>query len=374
MKRLLSILRLALVVLVGIGAMVALMLWLSGAFHDKIQPGQARATEPAGQIPPTVTVQSIEVTAVRQAVGRIAAAHETRLASRLPAPAKVVEVRVRAGDGVNAGEVLIRLDDKEYQARVDQAKAALDQAKDDFARIKRLEADNKATPREVMQYTTALASAQAKFDEVKAVLDYTEIRAPDPTPLSLLPLPSTQPEVKAVSDWMVIDKFVEVGQVVQPGQVVATLFDRLQLTATVPESLQQHLSVGQAVKVRIPAVNMDCEGVVSEIVPQADPVSRSFEVKVTGPCQGGILNMFGRMNIPTGTRQEIRIPAPAVRRVGQITTVFKVLDGGQGEPRLMRQFVVLGDRHGEQVVVSSGLSAGDRIVADASAVSFKEAD
>jgi len=90
-------------------------------------------------------------------------------------------------------------------------------------------------------------------------------------------------------------------------------------------------------------------------------LSRAFYVKVTGPCPPGVIpGMFGRLHIPIGERQELQIPRTAVRRVGQIPYVYRVV----GDTQVERAFIQVAREYNDQVAVASGLSAGDRIVAD----------
>src|SRR5262249_49731838 len=134
---------------------------------------------------------------------------------------------------------------------------------------------------------TALKSADAEharakesINEIEATLDWATIRSP--------------------INGIVIDKKVDVGDMVTPGQMLATLFDpkRMQLVASVRESLAHRLQVGQPIEVKVENVNKQRTGTISEIVPAADPSSRAFQVKVTGPCPEGIYRgTFGRILI-----------------------------------------------------------------------------
>ena len=162
--------------------------------------------------------------------------------------------------------------------------------------------------------STALRSAEAEVhraqeavNEVQAMLDWATIRSP--------------------IDGTVIDKKVDVGDMVTPGQTLVTLFDpkQMQLVASVRESLAARLQVGQGIGVQIERLNRQCSGTVSEIVPEAQSASRTFQVKVTGPCPPGIYSgMFGRILIPLEDEEVLVIPAAAVRRVGQL----ELVDGG----------------------------------------------
>ncbi|MCG3179296.1 MAG: Multidrug resistance protein MdtA [Phycisphaerae bacterium] len=343
MKRILAIIRITLVALVGVGAMVLLMYWLQGGFVRKVSPGQASPVAQSA-IPATITVQITQVPTYTESWGTVQAEHETAVASKLLA--RVKEVKVSAGQSVGKGDPLVVLDDTEYKARLDQAQAALKQAQDDFERITKLHADGRATERELTVATNALAAAKAKVAEADAVWKDAVIVAP--------------------ADGVVIDRLVQPGDTVSPGHVIARMFDHLQMVARVAESLRPNLFLTQSIGVRLQGLPHACAGTVSEIVPQADPTNRTFEVKVTGPCQPGVMiGNSGRIVIPTGVSEQILIPVAAVQRVGQITSVLRVVDGSPGgQPHLLRQFVELGSLRDGQYEVTSGLKVGDRIVAD----------
>ena len=139
----------------------------------------------------------------------------------------------------------------------------------------------------------ALRQAEETVNEVQATLDWATIRSP--------------------IDGTVVDKKVDVGDMVTPGQMLATLYDptRMQLVASVRESLTHRLQVGQDVSVRIEGLDKQCRGTVSEIVPEAQSASRTFQVKVTGPCPPGIYSgMFGRILIPLQEEQVLVVPLP----------------------------------------------------------------
>lgn len=335
---------------------VVLLMWLAGTFHRKIGGGVAAPTSrrtlgSAAVVP----VRLIEVPTTESAVGTIRAVHETSVASKLLA--KVVAVNVVAGQTVQRGEVLVRLDDEDLRARLQQAEAAVesaraarDQAQVEMDRIKGLFADGQAAQIEYDRTRTALKAAVAELqgaeqarNEAHTVLEYATIRAP--------------------LDGTVIDKQVEVGDTAQPGQVVVTLYDptRMQLIARVRESLAQRLRVGQTVKVGVDALKRECHGRISEIVPEAESASRTFSVKVTGPCPKGIYSgMFGRLRIPLDNRQVLVVPAAAVRRVGQLDLV-EVVEERDGTRFLARRAVRLGERFGAEVEVLSGLSQGEAV-------------
>jgi multidrug efflux pump subunit AcrA (membrane-fusion protein) len=105
-------------------------------------------------------------------------------------------------------------------------------------------------------------------------------------------------------------------------------------------------------------MDYECLATISEVVPKADVFSRSFEVKVTGPCPPGVYSgMFGRILIPLDDEQLLLIPESAVQRVGQLTLV-QVLSDGQ----LARRSVQLGRKIEDRMEVLSGLKAGEQVL------------
>ena len=268
------------VILLGFAAgVVLLMLWLAGKFSPKVaettNSGQSQASALDDQV---ASVRLIRLPLFESAVGTIRAVHETTIGSKLLA--RVVEVNLKAGQKVKAGDILVRLDDTDLRAKFQQAKAAVAsieavhaQAAADEKRYASLIESHAISRQDYEKAATALRSAEADLqraqetvNEVQATLDWATVRSP--------------------FDGTVIDKKVDTGDMVTPGQMLVTLFDpkRMQLVASVRESLTHKLQVGQSIGVRIDGLNKQCSGTVSEIVPEAQSSSRAFQVKVTGPC------------------------------------------------------------------------------------------
>jgi RND family efflux transporter MFP subunit len=334
-------------------AIVLLLLWLAGRFQPKVAMTEA-ATAPAGRPVEgeVIAVERMRLPRFETAVGTVRAVHETNIGSRLLA--RVVEVNLRAGQSVTAGELLVRLDDTDLQARLQQAKAAVSraeatrtQAAADEQRYAKLVESRSVARQEYEKAATALQSAEADLlsaqqavKEVEAMLEWTAIRSP--------------------IDGTVIDKKVDVGDMVSPGQMLVTLFDptRMQLVASVREALQSRLAVGQDINVQIEQLGKQCVGTISEIVPEAQTASRAFQVKVTGPCPPGMYSgMFGRLLIPLDPEEVLIVPQRAVRRVGQLELVDVVQQG-----QAIRRSIRIGRTFDNNVEVLSGLREGEQVV------------
>jgi RND family efflux transporter MFP subunit len=348
---------------VGFTAIVViLLLWLAGVFQPKVNGATAAVAVSSGRPlggRATAPARLVTLPATEAAVGSIRAVHESAVAAKLLA--KVVEVNVQAGQVVRAGDVLLRLDDEDLQARLRQAEAALAaaqaarrQSEIEFQRLDGLYKQEHATKLEWERAQTELETATAGVEravqaarEAETILSYATIRSP--------------------LDGIIVDKRVEVGDTATPGQVLLTLYDptRMQLIARVRESLTQRLQVGQDIDVYVSALGKTCIGRVSEIVPEAEAASRTFSVKVTGPCPEGVYTgMFGRLLIPLDDEQVLVIPQAAVRRIGQLDVVDVVVPGpdeAQAEPRVQRRTVQLGRDFGADVEVLAGLQAGELV-------------
>jgi RND family efflux transporter MFP subunit len=333
-----------------------LLLYLDGYFTTKVIPRAtttAAAPVAAGAV---FEVKYIEIPETEPSPGTIQPLHEVALASKVREPEKVVEVNVIAGQAVHKGDLLVKLDPTTWQnrrelseAKLKSSQASLADAKRNFERTQELFRKGAATPSESDNAKYRFEGAQAEvmaaqrnLDEATMNLDYTRILAP--------------------MDAVVIDKRVDVGDTVSAGQTLVSLYDKMQLIASVREGLIRNLKPGQKIGVHLDDLGEDCVGTISEIVPQADPFTRTFQVKVVGPCRSGIHpGMYAKLLVPLGSRKVLVIPPSAVEQVGQLTMV-NVSDNGA----VQRRSVQLGRKiqfEGTQYVqVLSGLSDGEKIV------------
>ena len=353
------------VVLLGFAAgVVVLLLWLAGKFSPKVPVRNATAQRQGSDVQrQLVPVRLIRLPLSESAVGTIRAVHETTIGSKLLA--RVMEVNLKAGQKVQPGDVLIRLDDTDLRAKLQQAKAAVASAEAVYRQAagdeKRYAQLVKSRTISQQQYDNAVATlqsaeadlhrAQAAVNEVQATLDWATIRSP--------------------IEGTVIDKKVDAGDMVTPGQMLVTLFDpkHMQLVASVRESLTRRLQVGQSIGVQVEGLNKQCSGTVSEIVPEAQSASRSFQVKVIGPCPAGIYSgMFGRILIPLQEEQVLVIPRRAVQEVGQLELV-EVVKNGQVSRRTIRT----GRTLDENVEVLSGLREGEQVALPVASGAAQEA-
>jgi RND family efflux transporter MFP subunit len=336
---------------------VVLMMWLVGTFGPKVgrvaQGDRERGRPIDGAMIAEVVRRTIPLE--ETAVGTVQPVHRVEVASRLLA--RAVEVNVAAGQRVAKDDVLVRLEDTDLRARlaqcesaVAQAQAALDQARTEEFRLRAAFERNAVAELEMDRAANALKGAQATLarsqqaqTEARTVLEYATIRSP--------------------ISGVIVDKRVSDGDTVSPGQVVVSVLDpsHMQLVASVRESLSRRLTVGGAVSVKLDALEHAGTGTVAEIVPESESTSRTFQVKVRGPCPPGVRSgMFGRLLIPNGEETVLLVPRAAVRSVGQVDCVEVAVDGWR-----QRRALRLGRAMNDGIEVLSGLTAGDKVVVDA---------
>jgi RND family efflux transporter MFP subunit len=320
-----------------VGAVV-FMAWLAGLLHfGKIAPGLAPLTgaPPAGRV---FVVRETEIPRSLEVLGAVISPSLAQVSSQVPG--RVVKIRVEAGDRVKAGQVLVSLSAPEFQARLSQAQAQLKQAAADYQRYKFLFKEGAASPQEFGAMEARYKTARAQVAEAATLTGYTMVKAP--------------------AAMVVAERKVAVGDVVQPGQPLITLYNpaRLQIEGEVNDNYREQVKVGKVARVTVPAVKFTGELPLAEVFPISAAGSRTFKVR-TGWVQNPALvpGMFARLSLPLGATLGLLIPKAAVHTVGQLTMVKVVVD----HTAQLRQ-VKLGQKEGDQVEVLAGLKAGDRII------------
>ncbi|HUZ06226.1 MAG TPA: efflux RND transporter periplasmic adaptor subunit [Candidatus Paceibacterota bacterium] len=291
----------------------------------------------------TQTVENKSRVMTEEVLGTVRAKLHATLEARLSG--HIAELPVTLGETVQKGQLLARLDAGEIVARLDQAKASLEEADRDWKRTSALFAQQSATRAEYDSAQAREQMAQGAVAEAKAMMSYVAITAP--------------------FAGVVTKKWADVGDLAAPGKPLVNLEDpaALQLQADVPESLIGNVKLGDQLAVHLATVTNAMAGTVAEMSPVADPNSRTFVVKLDLPDAPGLRSgQFGRVAVPVGEVSAIRVPLSAVVQRGQMEIVFVVTDG-----RAHLRLVKTGARVGDEVEVVSGLNAGEPVVTDGAA-------
>ncbi len=305
-----------------------------------------------------------------EAVGTVRAAQTSQLASQIMGT--ITNISVHEGDHVRRGQVVAIIDEAQQRAGVDRATAGLQASQQEIAAaeadyslaestLKRYQSlyDKKSvSPQEFDEVKTRFAAAQARRDAARAgraqaesgltqartSFDYTRIRAP--------------------FDGIVTAKLVDAGTMASPGMPIVIVEDptRFRLEATVDESTIGIVRLGATVPVSLDiAADRSVQGKVVQILPAADPASRTFLVKIELPKSPDLRSgLFGRARFSRGQRDSLLVPTSAVLDRGQLKGVYVV---GSDQVASLR-YITLGRTIDGKFEVLSGLDGGERFVAD----------
>lgn len=344
-----------------------------GACSNAPRPKPA-APETVAHVP-LIVVQKTSVPDWLEASGTVQAAQTSQIASQMMGT--ITQMRVHEGDRVQNQQVLAVLDDTQPRAAVQGAVAAESSAQNDVSgaeselalaestmkRYQQLYDKKSVSPQEFDQIKSRYQSALARRDmararqqqasseaaRARASLGYAQIRAP--------------------FAGLVTEKRADPGTLASPGMPLFTIEDTrsYRLEVTVNESDIGIVRMGGAAPakpgtpVTIDALgNAELSGKVVQIVPAADPASRSFLVKVQLPADARLRSgLFGRARFSRGERTALVIPASSIVTRGQLPGVY-VIDAGQ---IAALRYVTLGKTTGQQTEILSGLQEGERLIA-----------
>jgi RND family efflux transporter MFP subunit len=272
---------------------------------------------------------------------------------------KLLQRSVEPGQRVAAGQLLAQIDARDYQLAAQSAQAQLsaaqsqrDLAAAEYKRFEALKAQNFISGAELERRETALKAADASLNQAKAQAQAQSNQA------SYASLSASHAGVVTAVDG-------EVGQVVSAGQPIVRLAHDGPRDAVfaVSEQMVMGLKLGQAMQATLLSTGQILNGKVRELAASADPVTRTFAVK---------LSLADSTNLPLGVTVNvhagptvgnaplvIKLPTSALRQEGQSTVVW-VLD--EATMTVNTQAVQLGMVDGNEVVIQSGLKPGQKVV------------
>jgi RND family efflux transporter MFP subunit len=304
----------------------------------KQEPGSGAAL-PAAPVQ-VLTIASTPQPATEDVMGTVQAKLHATIEAKVPG--RIETLPVVLGQSVKAGALLVQLDVREIQAKLDQASAGFKQAERDYQRASALLAQQAMTQAEYDAAQARYQVAKAAVAEAESMLAYARVAAP--------------------FDGVITRKQADVGDMAMPGKPLLEMEDpsALRFVADVPDAIGDRVQAGAHLKVKVGSAGQAIDGQVTEIAPAANPVNRTLQVKLDLPAAPGLRSgQFGRLAVPLAEAASIQVPASAVLRRGQMELVFVVTDN-VARLRLVRT----GKRSGDRVELLSGVSPGDRIVTE----------
>jgi RND family efflux transporter MFP subunit len=335
---------------------------------EKIKPGESEVTRPQVSGVGIEEVRSAEVTDFYETAGTLKSVNTALVSAKIMG--EVREIKVKPGDAVRKGDVLLIINAPDMNARVREAQESLEEARRGLGMAE----ENKKLMEKTLDRFRNLFDAKAvsgqEFDEIKtrrevAALEYERAQKAlnrAEAGLGEAEAFKSYSIVKSPLDGTVAEKKIETGNMAVPGAplilVEASIY---RVEAPVDETLLPSIKKGMAAGISIDSIHMDTTGRVAEIVRQVDPLTRTFMVKIdldetSQALQGGF---YAKVKFPLGRKLMLSVREGSIVTRGELKGVYAVNQQGVITLRLVKT----GKRHDGMVEILSGLNSGDRIIA-----------
>lgn len=310
----------------------------------------------------TELVRSQKIDRIYQVPGTLISDDRVQLSSRISG--FIQTVKVREGDKVNSGDLLVEIDPADVegnisrtQAMLQSANADLLDAEKDVGKFSELTKKGGLPADTLRKAQVRLVVAQSRVAEAKAALAtaqaqkrYTRIVSP----------------VAGV----VTERNLQPGDLATPGVSILVVESRQSLVfqTFVAEQRVSSLEVGELVEVRLDALPRPIKGSVLRKVPSGDPVTRRYEIKILLPASQDLLpGMFGRASFVIGQEEAIVIPASAMVNNGGLQGVYIMHDasaspGVDANPVARFRWLRTRQESADGIEVTAGLSIGDLLI------------
>ena len=313
------------------------MMILSGCGDKNSSHGGSAAHEanPVNIVKTTATIETVDL--FSEATGTVRSRNRASIAPKVTG--QITEITVVPGQSITKDELLVKISALEISSKLQSAQATMDKVRRDLQREQELLESNASTPEVVNDLKDQFRIAQATVKEAETMLSYTEVRAP--------------------FDGVVTRKYANEGDLALPGHPLLEIEnpESLRVEADIPEVIAIRLQVGAKIDIEVAGADSVITGAIEEIAPAADPVSRTFPVKISLPKNTGLKSgQFAKVRIPSKTIKTVLADQDAVSRWGQIERVFVVQDN-----HLRMHIVKTGSRYGDKVEILSGLTGGETL-------------
>jgi membrane fusion protein (multidrug efflux system) len=293
---------------------------------------------------PVETVTSAQVkeedwAPVLSSVGSVSAVQGAIVSAELGGT--VSEVGFESGAVAKKGDVLLRLDTSSEQAQLRTAEADLQLARADLDRSRGLATRKVISKAELDSAESKFKQKEGSVDNMRAMIAKKEVRAPFDGQLGI--------------------RQVNVGQMINPGQLVVPLqaLDPVYVDFALPQQHHAKLSPGLEARVRTDAVSgREFVGKLTAINPNVDPITRNVQVQAT---------LANPDHVLPEKNKALVIPGSAISYAPYGDSVFviekkKDPKSGKESQTIRQQFVRVGEARGDFVSINNGLKAGETVV------------
>lgn len=256
---------------------------------------------------------------------------------------RIVEVKAEAGQRVQAGQLLMRVDAREAAENVAAARAQLVQAEANFQRTQNLFKQTFVSQAALDAAEATLKSARAQAGAAGAGASHAAVTAPISGIVAL--------------------RHAELGDLATPGKPLVTVFDPkgLRAIASIPQFKLKDAQAAKIARVEFPESRRWLDGARIEILPTIDAQSHTATARIYLPeTEGLVPGMAARVHFVVGSAKKLTVPPQAVLRRGEISAVY-VLKESKPSLRQVRLGEPVGDG---ELEVLSGLASGETVSLD----------
>jgi membrane fusion protein (multidrug efflux system) len=332
-------------------ALILLVLSVAGLAYWRSMQSTGQPVTPAPAAQPARPPTGVRVAVVwretidedLQAVGSLLA--DEAIVLRPEIAGRIEAIRFSEGARVAAGDVLFELNASENRAMLAQTEAQQLLDRQNFERVKEMRQKNLASAQQYDEVLAKLKYSNASVDKERIRLEKMVLRAPFAGVVGL--------------------RQVAIGDYVTEGQALVNLeaLNPIKLDFKLPERYAAFVRVGLPLTIKVEAYpGRDFGGVVYAIDPRLDEATRTLKVRARLPNESLLLKpgMFATIRLGLkGTRNALFVPEQSVMMKGSDAYVYRLADG-----KAVLTPVNTGLRRKGNVEVSSGLTAGDRVVTD----------
>ena len=335
-------------ILALVGVILVLAAIKAGQIATMIKAGKSFAIPPESVT--TTKVTPTEWQSSRETVATLVAVRAVTVASEVPG--MVREIGFDSGAYLRKGEVMVQLDTSVEEAQLAAARAEAELARASLHRAQALREAKSNSPADLDAAEARSKQAAANVATLQATIAKKTIRAP--------------------FDGRVSIRQVNPGQVLASGTAIASLQSITPVFADfwLPQQALAELRVGMQTRLHTDVFpKATWEGSVSTVNPEVDVATRNVRVRATFPNADGRLRpgMFVNVDVLSPEKQQVlAIPSTSILYAPFGDSVFAVEEkkdeGGKASLIAHQKFVRLGERRGDLVAVTSGLTAGETIV------------
>ena len=327
--------------LIGLGIVMVLLLAAFFVFRSYSAKNVSVVVEPKRPLVSgveTAILQAGEISDFSETSGTVKAKTISVLSAKIMGV--VTDVRVRQGERVSAGQLLLSIDAEDIYRQMESAAHQKELADVTAERYRRLYAERAVARQQLDEVETRRKVADAEYARASANMAFARIVSP--------------------TNGVVTDKRIDPGSMASPGSHLLTVEDisAFSIETQADERLINQVVVGMPVEVAIESLGRTVRGKVVEASPSVDPVSHTFYVKVEMTDPSLRSGLYAKVRFPLGQRQALVVPAGSIISKGQLSGVYIVDEKGLISYRLVKT----GKPTGAGIEILSGLSAGERVV------------